>query len=341
MPNYWVQAWSLSDFTGPLAADATGTNGNGLVGTSTTLDAGATRTTFLISDDDANLDDMYLESGAVNSLAGPLTIDGVTYPSGSSVEAEYYLITDDLPPAILVVGRIGDGTSNSGENLVVFSPGNQIVPGRTYTFTSNHDDAQVPYNTICFASGTLIETDQGPVPVEGIAPGCLVRNMDGEFMPVRWAGHRHFSAAQLTLNPHLRPVTIKAGALGKNQPSQDLTVSPQHRVFLSDWRAELLFGGTSFLVPAIGLCNDQTIRQELPDTGVTYHHLLFDQHEVIRANGQWAESLFPGPHTLSTLTEDQLAELFSIFPELGDGQSPQETARKVLKPWEYRVLNAY
>lgn len=342
MANYWVQAWSLSDFSGALGADATGTNGNNVVGSSSTLSATATRTTFLISDDDANLDDMYLETGAVNSLAGPLTIDGTTYPAGSSVEAEYYLITDDLPAIQLVVGRIGDGTSNSGENLLVFSIGSHHpVPGQTYTFADNGDDAQVPYNTICFASGTRIETDQGQMPVEDIAPGTNVRNMDGDFVPVRWAGRRHFSSAELAMHPHLSPVRIRKNALGNNRPLHDLVVSPQHRIFLSDWRAELLFGDQDFLVPAIALCNDTTIRRDSPTEGVTYHHLLFDRHEVIRANGQWAESLFPGPNALSTLNPAQLTELFEVFPALGDGSSPELAAQKTLNPWEYRVLGNY
>ena len=44
------------------------------------------------------------------------------------------------------------------------------------------------------------------------------------------------------MNPEFRPVKISKGALGENAPSSDLKVSPQHRIPITEARAEIMFG---------------------------------------------------------------------------------------------------
>jgi len=338
MADYWLQAWTLSDFSGALAANTTGTQGFSIVGTSTVLDGSATQTPVQVTDDDAQFEDMYLETGNITTLTQPLTLDGTTYPAGSGIEAEYYLTTDDVPSITLVVARIGDGTSNSGENLLVFTTGGELVPGQTYTFTSAGDDAQITYSTICFAGGTLIDTDIGPRLVEDLMPGDLVMTLDRGLQPLAWVGRREFSAADLMFNPHLKPVRVQRGSLAPDMPSADLVVSPQHRIFVTDWRAELYFGQRDCLVAAHALVNDTNILRDHSGAGVTYHHLMFDRHEIVQANGLWAESLHPSDEALKSVTSDQRAELLEIFPELAYTTTAFDTARMVLRPRDATVL---
>ncbi|MDR9393362.1 MAG: Hint domain-containing protein [Roseovarius sp.] len=192
--------------------------------------------------------------------------------------------------------------------------------------------------TICIARGTLIETESGPVPVEQLRIGDRVRTVDGSAQPVRWVGCRNVPARELLADPALRPVRIAAGALGKNRPARELTVSPQHRILVGDWRAELFFGESQVLVPAKALVNGTTIRIDHDADGVAYFHVLFDRHEIMLTEGLPTESFHPGDYALRALESATRDELHKLFPELVDGAGAPETARMVLRPWESALL---
>ena len=61
-------------------------------------------------------------------------------------------------------------------------------------------------------------------------------------------------------------------------------------------------------------------------TDVTYVHFLFDDHQIVLANGAEAESLHTGIEALKSVGPAAVAEIFAIFPELQDG-SVRPTAR--------------
>jgi hypothetical protein len=117
----------------------------------------------------------------------------------------------------------------------------------------------------------------------------------------------------MMLNPALRPVLFEAGAVGNSRP---LLVSPQHRMLLNDWRAQVYFGEDQVLIAAKAMVNGKTIRQILPEDGVTYCHLLFDRHEVILAEGALSESFHPGEIALGGLDDAQRREIETLFPQL-------------------------
>ena len=183
---------------------------------------------------------------------------------------------------------------------------------------------------ICFAAGTLIDTPEGPRPVEELAEGDLVVTRDGDAKPIRWAGRREVPA----LGP-LAPIRIAAGALGNDRA---LTVSPMHRMLVADWRAELLFGSREVLVAAKHLVDgDRIVRVE--GGTVEYVHILFDQHEIVFANGAPAESFHPGHVGLDAIEQAAREELLSIFPELRDDLTAYgPTVRPALKAFEARAL---
>lgn len=191
---------------------------------------------------------------------------------------------------------------------------------------------------ICVTRGTLIETPQGPVPVEDLRVGDPVVTFDGGAEPIRWIGSRRVTGEELARDPSLRPVRISAGALGPGRPARDLSVSPQHRILLSGWRAELLFGEDTVLAPAKGLLDDHAIRidREIGDT--EYFHLLFDRHEIIFTDGLPTESFFPGRHSIGALEAPAREELMRLFPELGAPQDSPAPAGPGLRPWEARLM---
>lgn len=185
----------------------------------------------------------------------------------------------------------------------------------------------------CFVAGTLIETAMGPRRVETLVPGDLVMTRDNGLRPLCWTGGRVVSG----LDRHA-PVRFETGVLGNDRP---LLVSPQHRVLIEGWQAELLFGETEVLSAAVHLVNGSTIRR-VPDRAVSYHHILFDRHEIVMSNGAPTESFFPG-ETILDGDADLRAEILGLFPELDSDGGPRgwSTARQVTPGREASVLQAY
>ncbi|MFT5650310.1 MAG: hypothetical protein ACJAXK_002536 [Yoonia sp.] len=184
----------------------------------------------------------------------------------------------------------------------------------------------------CFARGTLIETADGPRYVETLKAGDMVATQDRGLQPLVWTGGRKIAGVG-----NMAPIRFDAGVLGNIRP---LLVSPQHRMLVSGWKAELHFGQEEVLVAAKAMVNGTTIRAvEMPQ--VSYHHILFEQHEIVLSEGIYTESFHPG-RALLTHDREMYAEMVEIFPELSrpNFEAPFPTARPCLKLSEARVLAA-
>lgn len=180
----------------------------------------------------------------------------------------------------------------------------------------------------CFAAGTRIETERGMTPIEQIRVGDLVFTLDRGLQPVRWRGARGVPALDKRA-----PIRFAPGAIGN---SRELLVSPQHKVLVSGWRAELFFGEEEVLVPALSLINADTIHRA-PRRSVVYHHLMFDAHEILLAEGIPTESFYPGDYILQN--DDLRDEVMALFPEMiGQAGPGWHTARAVLHGREATVL---
>ncbi|MEO0752216.1 MAG: Hint domain-containing protein, partial [Pseudomonadota bacterium] len=152
---------------------------------------------------------------------------------------------------------------------------------------------------------------------------------------IAWINQVTLTAAHMARAPGLRPIRVRAHAFGENQPNRDMLLSPQHRVLLRGWQTELLFGTQEGLAAVWHLINDRTVTRAMDVDEVTYIHFMFDRHEVVCADGMWAESFLPGPRTVSGLDAGPRAELMTLFPELGADAVPEMTsARPILKKWE-------
>jgi hypothetical protein len=200
-----------------------------------------------------------------------------------------------------------DSSAQLGQWYLAFTfdvdPGNVITLGpRDQVGGTNYVDIY-----ICFAAGTLIATPSGPIAVEDLTTDDLVTTLDHGPQPIRWTGRRRVAATG-----NAAPVVFRAGAIGNDR---DLMVSPQHRMLLTDWRAELMFGEPQVLVPAKALVNHDTIFVQ-EGGQVEYVHLLFDEHEIIFAEGVPSESFHPGATGLSTLDDPARDEVLALFPEL-------------------------
>ena len=258
----------------------------------------------------------------LNDTGGVLTI---THINGQAVSAGD---TITLPTGQQI-------TLNADGTFSVLGDGDEETVTFTYTTASSTGDTDVGMVTVnsvpCFVAGTMIDTVDGARPVDLLQPGDLVLTRDHGPQPLRWIGARTVAAKGA-----FAPVRIAGGALGDHRT---ILVSPQHRVLVQDVLAHLMFEEPEVLAAARHLVNDQSIRI-VEGGSVTYVHLLFDRHEIIRANGLLSESFLPGPQTQSVFARETVAEITRLFPELdpvtGAGYPPP--ARRILKKHEAAVL---
>lgn len=169
---------------------------------------------------------------------------------------------------------------------------------------------------ICFTPGTQISTPDGPRCVEDLREGDKVQTRDDGAQEILWIGSRRMTGARLFVMPRLRPVLIRAGALGIERPEQQLLVSPEHRMLVRGPAALALFNTPEVLVPARDLVNGSTITVDLTAREVTYIHLLLPSHQIIWANGVETESFHPANAALSTLADRDRDRLLGQFPDL-------------------------
>lgn len=245
-------------------------------------------------------------------------------------------------------GPAGGETVSSGDGTFA-GPGNSgwftKPPGGTWNGSNSNAGNGLPgdlepFVPPCFAAGTLILTPEGERPVEALAPGDRVLTPAGTTPAIRWVGHRRLRLAGGASLP-LRPVRIAAHAFGPGRPHRTLRVSPQHRLALADTRAELWFGAPDVLVPAALLVDGARVAIDLDCGEVTYHHLLFDRHEIVLSNGLPSESLHPGDVALRGFGAESRREILALFPGLRTGDlGAWSGARPTLRAHEARLLGA-
>ena len=192
---------------------------------------------------------------------------------------------------------------------------------------------------ICFTPGTHIATPEGPRLVELLREGDKVQTRDNGAQEVLWIGARRMSGARLFVMPQLRPVRIKAGALGIDRPEEELLVSPEHRMLIRGAAAQSLFNTPEVLVAARDLINGSTIVTDLAAREVTYVHLLLSNHQVLWANGVETESFHPANAALSALDDSDRQRLIRQLPELSrDPLAYGAFARRNLNASEAAIL---
>ncbi|MEP5732285.1 MAG: Hint domain-containing protein [Sulfitobacter sp.] len=217
-------------------------------------------------------------------------------------------------------------TASIGDSLVRQADG-------TYTPTTSPTPGT---SIVCFCDGTEILTDTGLRLIEDLSIGDLVFCKDKGFKPIRWIGRRWFDLTQ-ELDPSLVPIRFEKGALGPQLPTQDLFLSPNHCVQIEHSLCSLYFAVPEMFFPAKHLVGIQGINKS-DKTVFGYFHILFDDHEMIQANGIWAESLFFGDTAKIVMGSEKRQELLSVFPELTATASKFQTRLPVSKKHEATIF---
>lgn len=280
---------------------------------------GGSQTQIDVNDDDTLFQDAYVETGAPQTLAQAVVIDGTFYPAGSVVENEFSLINASGQEIYVV--RI------NGVNVgFTYSDGEEPTAGDTFTATLGLDGSPsdnpggtgsntVPYaDVICFAAGTEIATLAGAKCVETLKCGDLVKTKDAGFQPVVWIGHSSFQLSELP--EELKPILISADSLGGGLPYRDLVVSQQHRILLTGTGQAQAGVPSEVFAPAKGLLPLTGVRIMQGKKSVLYVHLLLPIHSVVFSEGLPTESFYPGTTALEMMTERQRREVLDCCPAL-------------------------
>lgn len=226
--------------------------------------------------------------------------------------------------------RLIPGDPEAGQIEFLDSNGN--VTGR-----ANY--SEIEEVVICFTPGTMIATRRGEKPIQQLKVGDEIITRDNGAQELRWIGRRNLNRYELTRMPQYFPILIRAGALGGGAPLRDMMVSPNHRMLVTSEIAEVMFGESEVLVAAKHLTGLEGV-DEAPIRKVSYIHLMFDRHEVILADGSWAESFLPGEQSLAGIQSDLRQEILDLFPDLVDmrGLRNFDAARRLLKAHEAHLL---
>ncbi|MDP3339942.1 Hint domain-containing protein [Frigidibacter sp.] len=239
-------------------------------------------------------------------------------------------VTDGGSLSIHYTGPDSNGNGQNGYVNYFDADGN---------FTGKLEFTEIEEVVPCFTPGTAVATPRGERLVEELRVGDKIITRDNGIQEIRWLGHKTLDYGQLSRATHMKPVLIRQGSLGNGLPERDMLVSPNHRMLVANDRTALYFDEHEVLVSAKHLVNNKGV-QNVDALGVTYIHFMFDQHEVVLANGTWTESFQPGDYTLAGIGNAQRGEIFDLFPELRtpEGLGDYTAARRTLKRHEAALL---
>ena len=159
---------------------------------------------------------------------------------------------------------------------------------------------------VSFTRGTHITMASGEQrPIEHLRVGDRVLTRDDGPQAIRWIGQSTLRAVG-----EFAPVVIRKGTLNNEN---DLILSPDHRIFVYQRSDHLGAGRAEVLVKVRHLINGTTVTQE--DGGfVEYFQLLFDDHQIIYAEGIAAESLLIDQRTRGAVPTEVSRQISATGP---------------------------
>ena len=279
---------------------------------------------FKVIDDDAVFDD--IDPTDTNQVvAAQSTIFTDNAPVASRYKFDVTPDNGDPPFTVYVVFE--NSTSNDSSSpintlnyaLVSDTP---MIAGVNYSISNMDQDGTINYSefsdlVVCYASGTLIETPDGPRAVENLLVGDLVNTLDHGPQAIRWVRCSDHPLEEVDVDA--KPVLIAANALGKGHPTHHLIVSPQHRMLVGGGGQLDGWFKTQCFAPAKSLTGLKGIRHMKGKQSITWIHFACDRHEVVTANGCLSESLLLGPMVVNGLTRQERQQLAAIY---GPAETP-------------------
>ena len=271
--------------------------------------------------DDLILDDTYtlMETASQTLLAMSQSSDGdFSVAKGSATGTVGNPLHLDC--SITMMGRDGttleavvlvevDPTAGEIENIYLLAL-STITPLSQYRLVGIDPDSararMAEVACVSFTRGTNITMASGQqCLIEDLKIGDKVLSRDDGPQTVRWIGQTTMRAVG-----DFAPIRINKGALNNEN---DLVVSPNHRLFIYQRTDQVGAGRSEVLVKAKHLVNGDTVTVQ--EGGfVDYFQLLFDDHQIIFAEGIAAESLLLDERTTPALPADVVQEILDGMP---------------------------
>ena len=227
-----------------------------------------------------------IDSYEYSLTAGQGLIATITWAADNSnaIDGLELDLVDDSTGAVLASSNAAESnvqqvryTASSNTNIVMEVRLHGVSGG---ALADKYALAFAPLSSVaCYCAGTRIRTDRGEVAIEALSVGDRVVTVSGACEPIKWIGRRRYRLSGRGGGIDMRPVLIRRGAMADELPRRDLSVSPEHALWID-----------GVLVPARLLTNGITIlgRDDLAD--VEYIHLELAAHDVIFAEGLPAET---------------------------------------------------
>jgi T5SS/PEP-CTERM-associated repeat protein len=230
--------------------------------------------TLALPDPDPTIDFLPGGPGSLDLGGTSATIDGLSV--GDVIVLEHFAAgTSTFSNGTFDLS--GTNTTSGAAEQVLLSLGTVDGTPSYHLNTSTHQT--VVEDVACYLRGTHILTARGEVRVEDLREGDRLITRTGHRRKLRWIARRAYDLRFAGANPQVLPVMIRAGAIAEGVPARDLYVSACHALYLDD-----------MLIPAGELVNGSTIRQVHDIAQLEYFHLELAHHDVIVAEGAWAES---------------------------------------------------
>ncbi|MEL7256977.1 MAG: Hint domain-containing protein [Pseudomonadota bacterium] len=162
-----------------------------------------------------------------------------------------------------------------------------------------------------------VRTPLGGRRIEMLNPGDMVVTRNNGLQPVRMIWSWTVTADEMRAHPELAPIRLKTRAIGPMMPGRDLRMASGHRVLIPGYRIAGSEDSQGCLMRVDGVAhNSDKAFAERTAEEVTYYNVVFDQHEVITAEGLPVESFLPSPKALNLLDVSAQQTLKELFPEL-------------------------
>ena len=313
---------------------------------------------FTTTNDDTGNDDFIRGNGGDDTIYGQAGDDQIRGDSGNDT-IDGGAGADDIRGGtgsdLIIGGTAGDvvrggedaddsdidvlDLTGAGVDFITYTPGDPESGIVTFTDGTTMTFSEIENVIPCFTPGTRIATPKGERRAETLQVGDRVLTRDNGIQFITWVGQKNLNTEDLELSPNMRPVMIRAGALGNGLPERDMTVSPNHRVLIVSEMAQLYFAESEVLVSAKHMTKMKGV-ETVKTQQSTYIHFMCENHEIVLSDGAWTETFQPGDYSLKGVDADQREELFQLFPELAtrEGLRNYRAARKSLKKHESRLI---